>query len=42
MLQKAAVGRPHEWRCDGRTGLGEAMDFLGMSQITALYNGGGT
>jgi hypothetical protein len=28
----------HEWRCDGRTGLGEAMDFLGMSQITALYN----
>ena len=28
----------HEWRCNGRTGLGEAMDFLGMSQITALYN----
>jgi hypothetical protein len=28
----------HEWRSDGRTGLGEAMDFLGMSQITALYN----
>lgn len=28
----------HEWRCDGRTGLGEAIDFLGMSQITALYN----
>jgi hypothetical protein len=32
----------HEWRCDGRTGLGEAMDFLGMSQITALYNGLGS
>ena len=30
--------RLHEWRCDVRTGLGEAMDFLGMSQITALYN----
>jgi hypothetical protein len=32
----------HEWRCDGRTGLGEAMDFLGMSQVKALYNGLGS
>ena len=28
----------HEWRCGDLVGLGEAMDFLGMSQITSLYN----
>ena len=39
VLERRAVLGVHEWRCDGRTGLGEALDFLGMSQITALYNG---
>lgn len=28
----------HEWRCGEDVGLGEAMDFLGMSQITRLHN----
>jgi hypothetical protein len=27
----------HEWRCGDAVGLGEAMDFLGMSQITRQY-----
>ncbi|MDX6381962.1 MAG: hypothetical protein QOI57_2986 [Rubrobacteraceae bacterium] len=29
----------HEWRCEDRTGFGEVMDFLGLGQITAIYNG---
>lgn len=28
----------HRWTCDGRTGYGEIMDFIGLGELGAVYN----
>lgn len=30
----------HRWTCDGATGYGEIMDFIGLGELGAAYNRG--